>query len=327
MDQHEPQHTPRPRSRKRTGSKTLLVILLCFILAGALAFWYFNNSSRFAGSWLNKGGLPEATTSADKTLADKNASLQKTPGDQNADKDTAASVTIGKTPDEESPSAGHVNSIQTGGGCEEECGRIDTFYAHLDEQEYIQSYKLSQPSREHFKNLIVKLSQNPPVITRETDDLFTILKNTAHFFRIIGKQNILLIKGILDQEKDSIEEILADYYAISYDPECLKNRMGVEIPENTLYNYAGFFLNTMGGRLYLFRRDSFSRLPVSFYSIQIIDRANSEGKNSDGIDIRPAITALISEIENTGNRLKLKDTYLDALYALKEKYPSEPAAQ
>jgi hypothetical protein len=214
MDQHEPIQPPRPRSRKRTGSKTFLITLACVILAVVFAFWYLNTTSRFSGSWFNKGGLPKSSTTVDKTLANKDLALQKTLNDQNADKDSTASVTIGKTPDEEDLSAEHQKNIRAGGGCEEECGRIDSFYAHLDEQDYIQSFKLSQPSREHFKNLIVKLSQNPPVVTRETDDLFTILKNTAHFFRVIGKHNIFLIKGILDQEKDSIEEITMQFPTI-----------------------------------------------------------------------------------------------------------------
>lgn len=324
MDQQEPKQIPRSRARKRTGFKTYLLIFLCIAVAGGLGFWYFSSPSLSTKALQKKSSPAETTATADKTPADSNPALQVSPDNQGTDKDAGTTIDIDEMKVEQSPSPeDQETDAQTGGGCDKRCGRIESFYSQLDEQAYVKAYKLSQPSEEHFRNLIVKLSQNPPVITRETDDLFTILKNTAHFFRIIGKNNIQLIKGILDQEKDSIEGILADYYAISNDPECLKKNMGIELPEKALYNYAGFFLNTMGGRLYLFRRDSFSRLPVSYYSILIIDQANRQGKNSDGIDIRPSITALISEIENTGNRLKLKDTYLDTLYELKERYPQE----
>ncbi len=75
----------------------------------------------------------------------------------------------------------------------------------------------------------------------------------------------------------------------------------------------------MGGRLYLFRRDSFSRMTVSYYAILTIDKANTESNNKHGIDIRPAVSILISEIEDT-SQLKFKSMYLETLYKLKEKY-------
>ena len=92
------------------------------------------------------------------------------------------------------------------------------------------------------------------------------------------------------------------------------------IPNDNLYDYAGFFLNTIGGRLYLFRRDSVSRMTVSYYAVLIIDKANRQGNSRLGIDLKPSIDSLIEEIENTGNNLKFKEEYLDTLYDLKEIY-------
>ncbi len=81
-----------------------------------------------------------------------------------------------------------------------------------------------------------------------------------------------------------------------------------------------FSLTPWAGRLYLFRRDSTSRMLVSYYSIMVIDRANQKGNGGHGIDLRPAITSLIEEIENGGKRLQLQEEYLDSLYDLQEKY-------
>jgi len=204
--------------------------------------------------------------------------------------------------------------------CQQAADKVDAFYAHLDKQPYIQAFHLGKKSRVYFSELIQKLLNNPPVITRETDDLFTVLKNTAHFYRVIGKNNITLIKTILDKEKPYIENSLADFYLLTTFPHCLKKSFSLNVPQYSIYDYAGFFLNTMGGRLYLFRRDSASRMTVSYYSILVIDKANKESSNRDGIQIRQAIDSLISEMENSGNQLKLKDKYLDNLYDLKEKY-------
>jgi hypothetical protein len=197
---------------------------------------------------------------------------------------------------------------------------INDFYIHLDRQPYLKTFKLKESSRVHFSHLLQKLIDHPPVVADETNDLFTLLKNTAHFFRILGKDNIIMLKGILDHEKSSFENILKTFYALTDYPEALAREYSLTLPRDALYDYAGFFLNTMGGRLYLFRRDSISRMAVSFYSILLMDRAGDEGANKYGIDLRPSIDSLISEIENTGNKLLLKEKYLDTLYDLKEKY-------
>jgi hypothetical protein len=198
--------------------------------------------------------------------------------------------------------------------------KINTFYAQLDRQPYMKTFHLDEPSKEYFSKLIQTLINNPPIVTRETDDLFTLLKNTAHFFRILGKKNILILKGILDREKDSLESILSTFYALSIYPECLEKEYSLTLPLDALYDYAGFFLNTMGGRLYLFRRDSTSRMIVSYYAIMIIDRANIEGSDKHGIDLLPSVNALIEEIETGGKRIQKREIFLDNLYDLKEKY-------
>ncbi len=324
MDQHEPNHVPRSRLKKRSNLRFYLIAFFIILLSGALFFWYQKDPRLSVKDLLSQKPAGETVASKERPSEGGKIGHQEGTAKQATSHDQPSIVTI-KDPEivQDLNKTTEKDGASPDTACETECAQIETFYSHLDKQEYFKAYKLPQPSKEYFANLILKLSQTPPVVNRETDDLFTILQNTAHFFRIIGKKNIQIIKGILNEEKDSIEEILAGFYTLSSDPECLKNRMGFTIPEKALYNYAGFFLNTMGGRLYLFRRDSFSRIPVSYYSILLIDRANREGTNKDGIDIRPAIASLISEIENTGNQLKLKETYLDELYLLKEKYPQE----
>lgn len=203
--------------------------------------------------------------------------------------------------------------------CNQSYNIVHEFLLHLDNQEYIKSYTSGIKSEVYFINLIQKLGDNPPVVSKETDDLFTILKNTAHFFRIIGKDNILALKGILANEKDQFEIVLSHFYTMTQNENCLSEKLHLNLSKDALYDYAGFFLNTMGGRLYLFRRDSVSRLTVSYYSILLIEQANRQGRNTHGLDIRPAVELLIPEIENSGTQLRLKDTYLEKLYQLEDR--------
>lgn len=205
--------------------------------------------------------------------------------------------------------------------CVQSADTVRLFYNHLDRQEYMKKYGLKAGSEKHFTHLIQRLLDNPPVVSGETDDLFTILQNTAHFFRIIGKDNILILKGILDREKDQFENVLSNFHTVFFIPSCPANSFNLHIADTTpLYEYAGFFLNTMGGRLYLFRRDSISRMVVNYYAILLVDQANKEGKNRHGIDINAAIDQLIIEMEANTNQLKLEQQYLDSLYTLKERY-------
>jgi hypothetical protein len=198
--------------------------------------------------------------------------------------------------------------------------KINAFYSHLDTQPYLLAFHLEKPSSVYCTELIQKLLDNRPVVIRETDDLLTIVKNTAHFFRVIGKDNITILKTILDQERPYLEDMLADYYALTEFPDGLQKTLSLRVPSYALYEYAGFFLNTMGGRLYLFRRDPVTRMTVTYYGILIIDRANRESNNRDGIQIKQAVDSLITDIEDSSSQLRFKERYLDKLYELKEKY-------
>jgi len=197
---------------------------------------------------------------------------------------------------------------------------LEQFFRHLDQQAYLVDFHLPETSKVHFSKILQKLLDHPPAVTREADDYFTLLKNTAHFFRIIGKENTLALKGILDRERDSLESILYTFYTLTDTPEVLRNYFALSVTKEPLYDYACFFLNTIGGRLYLFRRDSTSRMVVSYYAIRMIDKANDSGYNRLGIDLRPFIDALLDEMENSGGKLRLRESYLDVLYDMKEKY-------
>ena len=55
---------------------------------------------------------------------------------------------------------------------------------------------------------------------------------------------------------------------------------------SALYQYAGFFLDTMGGQAYLRRRTPGMEALASFYSILLIERARGEGHDPAGLDPR-----------------------------------------
>ena len=199
---------------------------------------------------------------------------------------------------------------------------ILAFFRHLDQQDYIIDYQLQEGSRMHFSRTLKKIFVNPPIVTREADDLFSILKNMSHFYRILGRQEINLIKDIFTHEIDNMEQIMAEFYRLSEISQPTgNNNLDLAMPLASLYEYGGFFINTLGGQAYLFRRDSRLRLLVRYYAILIIDQANSSDMNRHGIDIRMATEALMDEMEAT-QMLSGQDEYLTRLAALQTKYQS-----
>lgn len=210
--------------------------------------------------------------------------------------------------------------------CAELATELHIFFTQMDKKEYMQTFSLGETSQTYFLKLVNKLFDNPPVVVRESDDLFTILRNMAHFFRVIGRKNILLIKTILDREAEKIEDIARDLYFYTITENCDQGIFPLKAPVEKMYEYAGFFINTMGGRSYLFRRDSRSRLLINYYSILIINRANKNSMNQYGIAINQSIAQLINEIEST-TQLIYRENYLDKLYELAERYPISPITE
>ena len=79
--------------------------------------------------------------------------------------------------------------------------------------------------------------------------------------------------------------------------EC-KGKKGLPPSLDSLYRYAGFLVNSIGGRAYLFRRKTRLRLLVYYYCLLIIHEADKRKMNSFGIDITPFLEPLAEEIGN-----------------------------
>jgi len=69
--------------------------------------------------------------------------------------------------------------------CQETAQELKQFLGQLSSQNYIEAYELPEGLSEHLNSIIIKLLNNPPIITSESDDMYTILKNSAHFYRIL----------------------------------------------------------------------------------------------------------------------------------------------
>lgn len=207
---------------------------------------------------------------------------------------------------------------------EDECTltsrRISDFFSDLDQRNYIRSRELAGGAQVYFGLLTDRLLADPPIVTGETDSLMSILSNTAHFYQVLGRDDLLLVKDFLHHEGAKLEEILQLFHHWSLiAPDCPPDDRAIDLPLPATYEYAGYFLNTLGGRSYLFRREARVRLLTTYYATLILDQANEAGLNRHGLDIRPTIAELLGSMD--GHRtLRQRDQYLTTLIELQDKY-------
>ncbi|OGP97810.1 MAG: hypothetical protein A2Z39_01530 [Deltaproteobacteria bacterium RBG_19FT_COMBO_46_9] len=197
--------------------------------------------------------------------------------------------------------------------------QVIAFFAYLDEKGYVEKNGLTGSAYNQYELMVNDLSSKIPIITGETESLTNLFSNIAHFYRVLGKERLFFVSDILKNEHDISEHAMKLFYTwYTYENDAakrIKGRPSIKV----LYDYAGFFLTTLGGRSYLFRRDSNIRILMTFYSVLIVDLANDKGLNSNGIDIRSAIRTSYNDIiEYMG--LIDQNEYLTVLDNLKAKY-------
>jgi hypothetical protein len=203
--------------------------------------------------------------------------------------------------------------------CEKVAAQVDSFFKYLDGRSYLSDRDLEGGSAGFFRDCAARLMADPPVNIAEMKDLFRLVKNVTHFYRVLGKDRLILAKDILAAEERVLEPAMATFYAQI--AECNQPLPGDGQPLSIerLYDYAGYFLNTLGGRSYLLRRESKVRMLMNYYAILIVDRSNDEKFNRYGIDVRPYIDYLFYDISNQKG-LDYRERYLTRLTALRDKY-------
>ena len=197
--------------------------------------------------------------------------------------------------------------------------KVREFFAYLDGRDYIKAYGLKKGTFETFEGMVKKLGDHPPVVSAELQDPFLLVRNVAHFYRVVGKRDLGLARDVIVNESELAEPVGALLFRWAL-PEGSRPDGSEGRPSlRTLYEYAGFFLNSVAGRSYLLRRDPRVRVLTRYYSVLIVDRANQQEINRHGIDIRPHIDSVAEEIRSQRG-LVYQQEYLDVLEGLQEKY-------
>ena len=209
------------------------------------------------------------------------------------------------------------------GSDQEQCAKLEgdlkDFFDYLNHRPYVQEIDPKADTREWFNRILAKLAAAPPIPAGEALDTAAMTNHIFYFFRTLETKELKLLKEILDHEASTLEANVELFFRWFFvDANCPPS-IGVRPSPGVLYSYAGFFLNTIGGRAYLSRSSHGIRDLVTYYCLLILNDADKKAKNTYGINIAPQVRALSKEMAYNKDLLYQKE-YSRRLAELEEFY-------
>jgi hypothetical protein len=287
-------------SKKGRGSVWWWLLLLV-VSAGIIGYYLTNE----------KGRTPETETITKKpSPVERKAGTQERPKIIEEERGPLADVTEEK-------------NFAIASAEEDDCSQIEKnmteFFHYLDHKNYVQHLDPEMDTCSRVRGILKRLANRPPIPAGEGVDPKIIIQNVYHLFRVLDRKDLRLLREIITNEEDSLEANLEMFYTWHGLGDSCPALEELRLPLNVLYQYAGFFLNTIGGRGCLFRRPSRVRLLASYYCLLIVHEADKAGRNNYGIDVFPFITPLRAEISHCAD-IQFQSKYIEQLNRIENYY-------
>ena len=204
-----------------------------------------------------------------------------------------------------------------------ECSQLEeslrSFCSYLDGTDILRSQETYRDSWALFEDILADLQKTPPSVGGEVYRPSTIIENSFYFFRLLRRKRINIVREVLKYEGDMAEPLIGVlYYWILNGRQCDKPATS-DSTLKMMYKYSAFFLNTLGGHSYLYRRDSKIRALTSYYANLVIHEANLQGLNEFGLDLRYFLPLVLDDIQSCGDLLYAEE-YLETLSKLQLHY-------
>jgi hypothetical protein len=296
---------------KKKSSLTVIVGCVIVVLACVAGYFYFQNKQIMDDTQQQLQTERETQQELATDLEQKIEELETQLRDDAVPAPAPEKLRAAFAPDnatQELPDVVKAESVQ---------GRVMNFFLYIDSKGYAARRGVDGSSRELFARVMQKLDDTRPLVSGENQNLFALMRNITFFYRVLGKDTLLAINDIIEAEAAIMEPGMALFYEWlnPWQPQA----SGPAVTREMMYDYAGFFLQSMGGRSYMFRRESGIRMLTLYYSLLVLDQANRDGLNAEGIDIGPPIKALIREISYS-RRLSERRHYLETLREIQARY-------
>ena len=264
--------------RNKGTSRTWLWLLLAVILAGFITYILTSKKSREPEKPLITQKLSSLET---KAPSDDQKDISK------ANEQPSSVLTEEATSPKSLPDEDDCTSIEK---------NMAEFFHYFDQTEYFQHLNPKMNASARFKEILKRLADTLPIPAGEGNDPSIMIRNVYYLSRALNRQDLSLIKEVIKNEKEAMEINLYVFYRwLTVGDRCPAPE-DLRPSSEFVYRYAGFFLNTIGGRAYLFRRSPDLRLLTSYYCLLIVHEMDKRGKNNYGIDILPFIAPLREEI-------------------------------
>ncbi|RJP93735.1 MAG: hypothetical protein C4518_06020 [Desulfobacteraceae bacterium] len=309
---------PSPRDR----SKTMITIVAAAIAAAAIGYmgyhqfmqWHEKEVRTAVSQQQQEMKQAKADLESPVQIVRKPSSLETPPAAAPAVSGERLTEVFGSAPVATTP------ETESEPSCDRLNRRIASFFDYLRQHTKPSSDPGKTVSPDWVAQMIIDLVASPPLVAEEIRDMENLKRNESHFFRVLKKDRMNMVKTLLLAEKDVLEHALADCYQYYVSIGCCNPGDPACVSLKTLYEYAGFFMTTFSGKSYLLRRNSTIRCLTDYYCVLILDQANDAELNPYGIDIRPYIGLAMDAVTHQNN-LIFRDRYIATLNRLTIKYP------
>lgn len=324
---------------KNRGSRIWWWIVPSVVLLAGLGYYWATRSGQEAEKALI-GKEVSSGQKGDRPGDRAGAIKQTTPGTPVTEGPVSITLPIEKKEDASQPSDGSVSAQgpieelfvrsdslsqtreATSGG-KPYCALIDEqvseFFQYVDTQAYFRRFQLKEDAQSYFARISKKLSAHPPQPAGEGREPATLLANIYFFFRTMEKGDLPVIKAIMENERDAMEFNLETFYRWLMLGKNCPNPDHMRPDFDVTYRYAGFLLNTTGGRASLFRRPMRLRILIGYYCVLIVYQADRLGKNAYGIDVVPFLQPLKDEMAHHPE-LEFQEQYISTLTRIENYY-------
>jgi hypothetical protein len=197
---------------------------------------------------------------------------------------------------------------QQGFDCLENEKQLLALVQYIDSKKYAEEYQIEDGAFGLFVSSLIRLTKNRPKVADERDGALSFIRNISYLYRILGKKRLLCFRKIMTEEPEIIETTFILFYKWMKYGESCDNSFMTPPTFSIMYDYACYFLSTIGGQSYLIRRDSTTRILMTYYSTLIVHQANLTQQNRYGLDIKPFVKKLKEEITQF-HALAFRDIY------------------
>lgn len=190
-------------------------------------------------------------------------------------------------------SAGRPGDADSGVTCDQILDDYRSVLSRMDRE-------LNRPEGEAetlFGEALRALAARPPVPSGELSSYESVLGNTFHLFRALGRNRLAAVLAYSGQGDRLLEPFAAAGYSYLVSRERCRDASEARLSLAQLAGYGTFLMDTLGGQAYLHRRTPRQEALITLYALLIADEAIEKGADPHGFDPRPHLARCRTLIE------------------------------